>query len=128
LRGSVAAYGLIAAVDLLHTLFSLLAITGMRISEALALLLEDLTPDGLVIRKTKFQKSRILPHHPSAQAGLEKYLQRRRRVGATDDHLFIYPCVVGRCSIRPCWRRFCKRSALLACIPVQANEVHDYTI
>jgi integrase/recombinase XerD len=39
------------------TLFSLLAVTGMRISEALALRLEDLTPDGLVIRKTKFQKS-----------------------------------------------------------------------
>jgi integrase/recombinase XerD len=71
------------------TLFSLLAVTGMRISEALALLLEDLTPDGLVIRKTKFRKSRILPLHPSAQAGLESYLQRRRCVGATDDHLFI---------------------------------------
>lgn len=84
------------------TLFSLLAVTGMRISEALALLLWDLTPDGLVIRKTKFQKSRILPLHPSAQTGLERYLQRRRRVGATDDHLFIslrgeplqYPTVV----------------------------------
>ncbi len=71
------------------TLFSLLAVTGMRISEALALLVADVSPDGLVIRKTKFQKSRILPLHPSAQAGLERYLQQRRRVGATDDHLFI---------------------------------------
>ncbi len=84
------------------TLFSLLAITGMRISEALALRLEDLTPDGLVIRKTKFQKSRILPLHPTAQAGLERYLQRRRRFGAANDHVFIslrggplrYPTVV----------------------------------
>jgi integrase/recombinase XerD len=71
------------------TLFSLLAITGMRISEALALRLEDITRDGLLIRKTKFQKSRILPLHPSAQAGLERYLRRRRHLGATDDHLFI---------------------------------------
>lgn len=71
------------------TLFSLLAVTGMRISEALALRLEDVTPDGLLIRKTKFQKSRILPLHPSAQAGLERYLQRRRHFGATDDHVFI---------------------------------------
>lgn len=71
------------------TLFSLLAVTGMRISEALALRLEDVTPDGLVIRKTKFQKSRLLPLHPSAQAGLERYLQRRRHFGATEDHLFI---------------------------------------
>jgi integrase/recombinase XerD len=84
------------------TLFSLLAITGMRISEALALRLEDITRDGLLIRKTKFQKSRILPLHPSAHAGLERYLQRRRHFGATDDHLFIslrhrplrYPTVV----------------------------------
>ena len=39
------------------TLFSLLAVTGMRISEALALRFDDITPDGLLIRKTKFQKS-----------------------------------------------------------------------
>jgi integrase/recombinase XerD len=71
------------------TLFSLLAVTGMRISEALALRLEDLTPDGLVIRKTKFQKSRILPLHPSTQAGLQRYLQQRSRLGVTDDHIFI---------------------------------------
>jgi integrase len=84
------------------TLFSLLAVTGMRISEALALRLEDLTQDGLMIRKTKFQKSRILPLHPSTQAGLERYLHRRRHVGATDDHVFVslrggalqYPTVV----------------------------------
>lgn len=71
------------------TLFSLLTVTGMRISEALALRLEDLTPDGLVIRKTKFQKSRILPLHPSARAGLERYLRRRQCLGATNDHVFI---------------------------------------
>jgi integrase len=59
------------------TLFSLLAVTGMRISEALGLRLEDVTPDGLMIRKTKFQKSRILPLHPSTHAGLEKYLRNR---------------------------------------------------
>jgi integrase len=38
------------------TLFGLLAVTGMRISEALALRLDDITTDGLVIRRTKFQK------------------------------------------------------------------------
>lgn len=84
------------------TLFSLLAITGMRISEALALCLDDLTDEGLRIRTTKFQKARFIPLHPSAQAGLERYLQRRRRFGGADDHLFIslryralnYPTVV----------------------------------
>jgi integrase/recombinase XerD len=71
------------------TLFSLLAVTGMRISEALALRFDDITPDGLLIRKTKFQKSRLVPLHPTTQAGLDRYLQRRRHFGGDDDHVFI---------------------------------------
>jgi integrase len=71
------------------TLFSLLAVTGMRISEALALRLDDITEDGLIVRATKFQKSRILPLHPTTHAGLRRYLQRRLRVAGTDDHLFV---------------------------------------
>jgi integrase/recombinase XerD len=71
------------------TLFSLLAVTGLRISEALALRLEDVTADGLVIRTTKFHKSRLCCLHPSTQAGLERYLKRRRRFAGGDDHIFI---------------------------------------
>ena len=71
------------------TLFSLLAVTGLRISEALALRFEDMTADGLVIRTTKFHKSRLVPLHTSARAGLERYLERRRCLGGGDDHVFI---------------------------------------
>ena len=71
------------------TLFSLLAVTGLRISEALALRFEDITADGLLIRTTKFHKSRLVPLHPSAQAGLVRYLERRRHLGGGDDHVFI---------------------------------------
>jgi len=82
------------------TLFSLLAVTGVRISEALALTLDDVTADGLVIRKTKFQKSRLVPLHPSAAAGLARYLDRRGY--ASDNHVFLssrgtpprYPTVI----------------------------------
>lgn len=49
------------------TLFGLLAATGMRIAEALALQLDDVTTDGLVIRETKFQKSRLLPLHTTTR-------------------------------------------------------------
>ncbi len=52
------------------TLISLLAATGLRISEALHLRYGDVTPDGLLIRKTKFQKSRLVPLHETAVAGL----------------------------------------------------------
>ncbi len=61
------------------TLFGLLAATGMRISEALALRLSDLTDDGLVIEKTKFKKSRLLPLHPSTRRALDDYLSVRRK-------------------------------------------------
>ncbi len=71
------------------TLFALLSVTGLRISEALALRFEDLTPDGLLIRKTKFQKSRFVPLHETAEAGLDRYLVRRKRIGCCDDHVFI---------------------------------------
>jgi integrase len=66
-----------------------LAVTGLRISEALALRFEDITADGLLIRTTKFHKSRLVPLHPSAHAGLERYLERRQRLGGNDDHVFI---------------------------------------
>ena len=58
-------------------LISLLAATGLRVSEALGLKSGDITPDGLVIRMTKFRKSRLVPLHPTAQVGLEKFLARR---------------------------------------------------
>ena len=62
------------------TLFGLLAVTGMRISEALALRLEDVTVDGLVIRQTKFQKSRLLPLHETTRRALDRYLFVRARL------------------------------------------------
>ena len=64
-------------------------VTGMRISEALALRFSDVTSDGLRITNSKFGKSRLLPLHPTADAGLERYLERRRRIGVVDDHLFL---------------------------------------
>ncbi|MCK4306117.1 MAG: tyrosine-type recombinase/integrase [Candidatus Eisenbacteria sp.] len=71
------------------TLLALLSVTGLRISEALALCLGDVTADGLIIRRTKFQKSRLAPLHETTDAGLERYLVRRRRAAPTDDHVFI---------------------------------------
>jgi integrase len=71
------------------TLFALLSCTGLRVSEAVRLRYDDITPDGLLIRATKFQKSRLVPLHETARAGLERYLQQRRPYAPFDDHLFI---------------------------------------
>jgi integrase/recombinase XerD len=59
------------------TLFGLLAATGLRISEALNLRIEDVTQEGLVVRNTKFAKSRLLPLHATTRVRLESYLARR---------------------------------------------------
>lgn len=71
------------------TLFALLSCTGLRVSEAIRLRYDDITPDGLVIRLSKFRKSRLVPLHETARAGLERYLQQRRPYAPFDDHLFI---------------------------------------
>jgi integrase/recombinase XerD len=61
-----------------RTLIGLLAITGLRISEALALQFADVTPQGLLIHKTKFRKTRLVPLHETTAAVLQRYLTRRR--------------------------------------------------
>jgi integrase/recombinase XerD len=71
------------------TLFALLSCTGLRLSEAIRLRYGDITPDGLVIRATKFQKTRLVPLHQTTQAALERYLEQRRPYALGDDHVFI---------------------------------------
>ena len=72
-----------------HTLFALLVTTGLRISEALAIHKDDITADGLVVRETKFHKSRLVPLHETAHIGLRDYLKRRKKSPTGDPHLFI---------------------------------------
>ena len=71
------------------TLLALIASTGLRISEALTLQLDDFTPDGLVIRHTKFRKTRLVPLHTTARSALERYLTTRNRIGDTDRSFFV---------------------------------------
>jgi integrase len=74
------------------TLFGLLAATGLRISEALALQIKDVTADGMVIRETKFKKSRLVPLHETAQRALDGYIAVRARTAALDGSLFVSCC------------------------------------
>jgi integrase len=59
------------------TLFGLIAVTGLRLSEALHLkrVDVDLARAILTIRETKFKKSRIVPLHPSTAEALKMYQQ-----------------------------------------------------
>lgn len=63
------------------SLLSLLACTGLRISEALRLQLIDVDLEAgvLTIRETKFHKSRLVPLHASATRALRAYVAHRDR-------------------------------------------------
>ena len=65
------------------TLFGLLACTGLRISEALALSRDDvdLSEGVLTVRAGKGGKSRLVPVHPSALGPLRAYAARRDSYG-----------------------------------------------
>jgi integrase len=64
------------------TLFGVLAATGLRISEALALNGEDVDLDQgvLIIRRTKFGKTRLVPVHTTTRDALRAYASRRDRI------------------------------------------------
>lgn len=100
--------------------FSLLACTGLRTSEAIHLRYGDITPDGLVIRNTKFRKNRLVPLHETARAGLERYLEQRRPYAPLDDHVFVSlrrkPLTVQR--VETAFRAVAKAIGL-PCLPVR---------
>jgi len=64
------------------TLFGVLAATGLRVSEGVALNREDVDlPEGVVtIHRTKFGKSRLVPLHGSTQRVLQAYARRRDQI------------------------------------------------
>jgi integrase len=64
------------------TIFGLLAVTGLRVSEALALDREDVDlEEGILqIRRTKFGKSRLVAVHESTRQALADYARERDRV------------------------------------------------
>jgi integrase len=73
------------------TLFGLLAVTGMRMSEPLAFDRDDvdLARGILTVRRTKFGKSRILPVHASTREALRRYRAVRDRICPRAQSFFV---------------------------------------
>lgn len=102
------------------TLFGLLAATGLRVSEALNLCFQDITEDGLIIRHTKFKKSRIVPIHDTTRQALAAYISAWRRCQGPDDSLFVN--TIGR---RPDYSSVKKTfQQLIRVIGIQENYEH----
>lgn len=64
------------------TFFGLIAVTGMRMSEGLALDRDDIDLEEgvLTIRRAKFGKSRLVPVHSSTCRALRRYAEERDRI------------------------------------------------
>ena len=70
------------------TLIGLLASTGLRIGETIRLDRDDVRlaeiPPHILVRETKFRKTRIVPVHASVVTMLQRYLAQRHEFGYDD--------------------------------------------
>jgi site-specific recombinase XerD len=74
-----------------QTLIGLLACTGLRISEALALKVDDVdvAQGTLFIRDSKYHHSRLVPLHPTALTRLQCYARRRQKLFPGAERFFV---------------------------------------
>jgi len=102
-----------------NTLFGLLAATGLRVSEACNLRMDDITADGLLVRATKFRKNRLVPLHDTTAAALDQYIARRRLFASEENYLF-----VSLRRNRLCYQSVCKIFHSLLCAAGIQREPH----
>ncbi|MFZ0429732.1 MAG: tyrosine-type recombinase/integrase [Acidobacteriota bacterium] len=99
------------------TLFGLIAVAGLRISEALALDNTDVDLESgvLTIRRGKLGKARLIPLSKSTTAQLRRYAQERDRLLGFHPPSFFVSDRGGRptdCSIRYHFARVCQKIGL----------------
>jgi integrase/recombinase XerD len=114
-----------------ETLFGLLATSGLRIGEALRLDQADVNvTDGLlVVRRSKFGKSRQVPLQPSAMEALERYQHRRRQLSPHPATESLFVSLRGTrviyASVWPTFRRLCEQARIGEGAPVTPT-LHDF--
>jgi len=89
-----------------QTLITLLWVSGLRTSEALALDVDDITVDGLLIRATKFRKNRLVPIHSTTRSALDCYLSSSERTSISKDKAVFVSMLGTRLSYRAAYEGF----------------------
>ena len=118
----------------IRTLIGLLASTGLRIGEVLWLKLEDTkltaTPPYLVIRETKFGKSRNVALHSTARYHLCKYIRERTKVLGSRRVEFVFSNRLGKRlnyhSQRMMFIRLLKRAGIISMTGQRRPSLHSF--
>lgn len=114
-----------------ETLLGLLAATGLRIGEALRLDRDDIdVADAvIVVRRSKFGKSRQVPLQPSTSEALERYQQRRRQLRPHPKTASFFVSLHGTRVIYECvwpvFRGLCDRAGIGADTAI-TPRIHDF--
>ncbi len=121
-----------------RTLIGLLAVTGMRVGEALALDRDaiDAGEDVLTVRHAKFGKSREVPVHPSTVDALRHYLRCRDRPPAATRTPAVFVSTAGTrllyCNVQWTFHRLVRRAGLrprsAACRPRLHDLRHRFAV
>jgi integrase len=112
-------------------LFGLLAATGLRVGEALALDGEDVDWQAgrLVVRQSKFRKSRLVPLHASTLGRLRQYLEERERVYPAPKTTAFFVSESGRrlpyATVSGMFRHLCEQLPLPKSSPSRRPRIHD---
>jgi integrase len=114
-----------------QTLIGLLAVTGMRVGEAINLDRAEFDPRHgvLLIRHAKFNKTRELPLHPSTVSALRSYLDRRdrQRLRLRTPAFLISPAATRLlyCNVHWTFQRLVHQAGLLARTRSCRPRIHD---
>jgi integrase len=114
-----------------ETLIGLLAVTGMRTGEAIHLDRGDIDwrQGVLLVRESKFNKSRYIPIDPTAVQALDRYSQLRDRLCRAPRELsFLVSLRHGRLSdsaVHATFRRLCRNAGVGTDAPF-APRLHEY--
>ena len=113
----------------IETLIGLLAVTGMRVGEALRLERSDVRWDDavIVVRDSKFGKSRLVPLHASTVEAMAAYAEQRdRRPPPTSATFFVTTVgtAVSYCDVCHTFRKLVAAGGLGAQAP-SPPRVHD---
>jgi integrase len=114
-----------------QTLIGLLAVTGMRVGEAIRLDRPDAGLHGgvVTVRESKFGKSRLVPLHPTTTAALRSYLRLRDRLHPHPSTAAVFISPAGTrllyCNVHSTFQRLARQAGLQPRSASCRPRIHD---